>query len=218
MATVGYAGFVKNEVAMKQFNIPFTAEELTTQAAMCFGLPKDEVQYGVNLALNRLTGAEILRLAKGVYYRPERTVFGLVPISPAEAIYREYVETERGIIGYITGPTLYQKLGFTTQIPKYRYFATNAVGGRDKIIENAGVILRPPKAEVNDGNYRYLQVLDVIDNKDGVAFEVDDANRKLAETISRFELDFARLVGYAKVYYTQKVINTLVDVAARFVA
>jgi hypothetical protein len=214
MATAGYANFVRGEVASKQYNIPFTAEELTVQAAARFGLPKDEAQYGVNLALNRLTGAEILRLSKGVYYRPERTVFGLIPISPAEAVYREYVETDKGIIGYVTGPTLCQKLGLTTQMPKYRYFATNAVSGRDKFIEHAGVILRPPKAEVNDGNYRYLQVLDVIDNKDGVVFEVEDADGKFAETIKRFELDYARLIAYAKIYYKQKVINTLVNIAA----
>ena len=217
MSAVGYADFVRNEVAMRQFNILFTAEELTTQAAVRFCLPKDEVQYGVNLALNRLTGAEILRLNKGVYYRPERTVFGLVPISPAEAVYREYVETEKGIIGYVTGPTLCQKLGFTTQVPKYSYFATNKVGGRDKVIENAGVVLRQPRTEVNDNNYRYLQILDVIDNKDGVAFEIDDTNMRLAETIKRFQLDFAKLLGYAKVYYTQKVISALVEIATRLV-
>jgi hypothetical protein len=216
MATMGYADFVRNEVANKQINAPFTADELTTQAAVHFGLLKNEVRLGINLALKRLTGEEILRLSKGVYYRPKRNIFGLVPISLTERVYHEYVETDEGIIGYITGLTLCQKLGFTTQIPRYKYFATNAIDGRDKLIEDAGVILRPTKTKVSEENYRYLQILDVIDNKDGAPFEVEDVDGKLAKTIKRFELDYARLIGYAKMYYAQKVIAALINIAARY--
>jgi hypothetical protein len=211
----GYTEFIRGEVATRKINMPFTADEICSKAAARFGAPKNEIQYAVNVALNRMIGTEILRYQKGVYYKPKRTIFGLVPISPQETVYREYVETGDGVIGYLTGPALAQKLGLTTQMPRYQYYATNAVKGRERIVENANVVLRQPRTTVTADNYRYLQVLDVIDNKDGTAFEVADPEAVIYDAIERFGLDFGTLVGMAKLYYTQRVLAGLASAATR---
>ncbi|MDR3185207.1 MAG: hypothetical protein LBU04_00090 [Christensenellaceae bacterium] len=160
----------------------------------------------------------VLRYQKGVYYKPQQTIFGAVPLNPFESVYKQYVESKNGITGYMTGPTLCQKLGLTTQIPKYRFYASNYVTGREKLIINANVVLRPPRTEVTEGNFRYLQVLDIVDNKDGVAYETDDVIGKFNEIIRRFNLDFRRLVGMAKRYYPQKVVTVLINTAERSVS
>ncbi|MDR3293084.1 MAG: hypothetical protein LBT20_03150 [Clostridiales bacterium] len=213
---LSYSDYIRNEIAQKDWDCLFTAEEICAKTAERFGADKKKLKYTVNVILNRMTGTELLGYQKGVYYRPRKTLFGLVPINRAEAVYKEYVENENGVIGYVTGPTLFQKMGFTTQIPKYRFFASNKAV-REKVIESANIVLRPPKTVVNAENYRYLQLLDIIDNKDGVVFETDDAEERYCEVIQKYALDFGRLIGTAKRYYSQRVVDALVGVAVRSV-
>lgn len=215
MNQVGYAEFIRNGINARAVNQLFTAEEVCRETADNFDADKDKLQYTVNVILNRMIGAEILRYQKGVYYRPQRTVFGFVPLSPAEMVYKEYVEDGDEIIGYITGPTLCQKLGLTTQVPKQRFYATNKVKGREKIIDFANTVLRPGKTEITEGNYKYLQILDVIDDKDGTPHEVQDRDGKIIEIIDKFNLDYTKLLGTAKRYYPKKVVDRLVNMTIR---
>jgi hypothetical protein len=58
----------------------------------------------------------VVRYAKGQYYRPQSSRFGPLPLSEG-AILRT-LTTEEGVVSaYLTGATLYNQLGLTTQVP-----------------------------------------------------------------------------------------------------
>lgn len=77
------------------------------------GLATSEVSY--YKTLDRLEkGGHVIRLAKGLYYRPKKTRFGTVPIGE-EQIINHFISYNRGMmIGY----RMYVKKGLTTQISK----------------------------------------------------------------------------------------------------
>ena len=67
-------------------------------------------------ALNRMVvSGKIAKLAKGKYYKPEQTVFGT--LRPNEfQIVKDLLEDDGKIIGYLTGYSIYNQLGLTTQV------------------------------------------------------------------------------------------------------
>ena len=68
-------------------------------------------------ALERLQKKGIIRkLSKGIFYKPNVTVFG--ELKPREEdILRPYLYEDGKRIAYITGTSLYNQLNLTTQIP-----------------------------------------------------------------------------------------------------
>jgi hypothetical protein len=67
-------------------------------------------------ALNRMVdGGTIAKLSKGKYYKPEETVFGTLGPDRREVV-KDLLEKNGKLIGYLTGYSIYNELGFTTQI------------------------------------------------------------------------------------------------------
>ncbi len=66
-------------------------------------------------ALNRMVAAgKISKLSKGKYYKPEKTVFGDLQPNQRE-IVKDLLEVDRKIV-YLTGFSIYNQLGLTTQV------------------------------------------------------------------------------------------------------
>ncbi len=88
-------------------------------------------------ALERLcTQGVLIRLARGLYYRPAESRFGIVPISESEII-DHYIGSERGVV---IGYRLYNRLGLTTQVGKQVQILSSALDGEQKSIGNIHVI------------------------------------------------------------------------------
>lgn len=86
-----------------------------------------ETQYEPTLVkvLNRLVQqGDLERLSKGKYYKPKRTMFGLLKPSASE-IAKDLLERNGEIIGYITGTTAFAGMGLTTQIASSIVIGTN---------------------------------------------------------------------------------------------
>lgn len=67
-------------------------------------------------ALNRMTDSgKIIKLSKGKYYKPESTPFGNLQPNQSQ-IVKDLLESDGKIIGYLTGYSIYNQLGLTTQI------------------------------------------------------------------------------------------------------
>ena len=67
-------------------------------------------------ALNRMVeSGKIAKLSKGKYYKPESTPFGKLQPSQAQ-IVKDLMENDGKIIGYLTGYSIYNQLGLTTQV------------------------------------------------------------------------------------------------------
>ena len=152
-------------------------------------------------ALERLIKKEVIkRVSTGVFYKPKQTIFGeLMPRE--EELLKNYLFDNDKRIAYITGLSLYNKLGLTTQVPK-----TIKIASRDKrIFASIGNLKgKPVKSyiDVSDKNYYILEILDAL--KDFK--QIPDMDKKsglllLADRIKKWEKkDKTLLIKYALKY------------------
>ncbi|WP_041616152.1 DUF6088 family protein [Spirosoma linguale] len=80
-----------------------------------FNIQPDQTEAVIK-ALNRMvqTG-QLAKLSKGRYYKPENTPFG--PLLPdIREVVKDLLEDNGKIIGYLTGYSIYNQLGLTTQV------------------------------------------------------------------------------------------------------
>jgi len=75
--------------------------------------------------LNRMVASgKIEKLSKGKYYKPQSTVFGdLLP--EQNQIVKDLLENDGRLLGYITGYSFYNAMGFTTQVSNIIQIAKN---------------------------------------------------------------------------------------------
>jgi hypothetical protein len=152
-------------------------------------------------ALERLIKKDLIkRVSIGVFYKPKQTIFGeLMPRE--EELLKNYLFDNDKRIAYITGLSLYNKLGLTTQVPK-----TIKIASRDKrIFASIGNIKgKPVKSyiDVSDKNYYILEILDAL--KDFK--QIPDMDKKsglllLADRIKKWDKkDKTLLIKYALKY------------------
>lgn len=98
------------------------------------GKPVSEQSY--YKTLERMTKAgELVHLTKGMYYRPKKSRFGMVPISEKE-IVSHFTGTNRGLL---VGYRLYVNKGLTTQVSKNAEVLSVLVREHKKNISNVSV-------------------------------------------------------------------------------
>ncbi len=145
-------------------------------------------------AIERLIKKKVIkRVSTGVFFKPKKTIFG--ELMPREdELLKNYLFEKNKRIAYITGLSLYNKLGLTTQVP-----STIKIASRDKrIFASLGNLKgKPVKSyiDVSDKNYYVLEILDALkdfkqipdmDKKSGVLLLTDkiknwdDADKKIA--------------------------------------
>ncbi len=78
-------------------------------------------------ALNRLAASgKIVKLAKGKYYKPDQSPFG--ELSPNQyQVVKDLLERDGRIEGYLTGLSIYNTLGLTTQVSNTIQIGKNEV-------------------------------------------------------------------------------------------
>jgi len=112
-------------------------------------------------ALERLIKKEIIdRVSSGIFYKPKQTIFGALKPNEQELL-KTYLFEDGKRIAYITGVSLYNRLGLTTQVPKVIKIAC-----RDKrIFATVGSVKgKAVKSyvDVTDNNYCLLELLDAL--------------------------------------------------------
>lgn len=157
----------------------------------------DEEVYARNLAFHKLEEEKIIKLfKKDIYYKPKITPFGELGIDKELLIKREFlVDKANNVKGYITGPILWNEWNISTQIPNRKWISFNDIyekynnnifieidNERDSIVldnerdsielNDLRVKLLKPKTKITNNNYKLLQILDVINQKD----EIQDIN------------------------------------------
>lgn len=112
-------------------------------------------------ALNRLAKTnKIVRLSKGKYYKPEDSVFGSLKPS-LEQIVKDLLEKGDKIIGYLTGYSVYNKLGLTTQVGNTIQIGRNEIRSAFKR-EYYTISFVKQKNTITKENVPLLQILDAI--------------------------------------------------------
>ena len=74
-----------------------------------------------------------------------------------------------------------------------------------------GVIIRKPKIEINEENYKYLQLFDVLINKDNIKIEVDNEKEIIYKFIKDNKLEFEKIFEYANKINNLKPIKKLYE-------
>lgn len=172
---------------------------------------QESVLKNVNVILNRLKNEGIIKAEyKGVYYKPIISMFGEVPLNTNKLRKLKYLEDKDGNIkGYIVGAKLFNKLGLTTLVPNVTDIVTNECKYHKQYDERLRTYITKPKIEITNKNYRYLQFIDILDNKENIHIEVENADEILYKIIEECKLDFEKIIKYARETNNRKVLDKL---------
>lgn len=111
--------------------------------------------------LNRMVvSGKIAKLAKGKYYKPETTPFGNLEPNQHQVV-KDLLEDDGKTIGYLTGYSIYNQLGLTTQISNTVQIARNDIRpslNRDRY----SIKFVKQKNTITKENIPLLQLLDAI--------------------------------------------------------
>ena len=112
--------------------------------------------------LNRMVqSGKIDKLSKGKYYKPQESVFGTLLPEQYQIVKDLLEEDGRKRIGYITGYSIYNSLGFTTQVSNIIQIGTQHT--RPKLKRGRYTIsFIKQKNTINNENIPLLRLLDVI--------------------------------------------------------
>ncbi len=152
-------------------------------------------------AIERLLKKGIIKkLAKGTFYKPEQTIFG--ELKPDErAIIKPYLFKNGQRIAYITGISLYNQLGLTTQVPNQIKIASL----KKRIYINKGnVKAKPVKSyiDVTNTNFYLLGLLDALKDFNKIPdLNSSESVKRLTNLIVELEnKELQKLIKYALKY------------------
>jgi len=112
-------------------------------------------------AIERLIEKGVIkRVSTGIFYKPKQTIFGELKPNEQELL-KPYLFKNNKRIAYITGLSLYNRMGLTTQVPR-----NIKIASRDKrITVSVGNIKGNPVksyVDVTDENFSLLEILDAL--------------------------------------------------------
>lgn len=179
-------------------------------------IEKDKLNKNINVIINRIVKEDIIKMyAKGIYYQPIKNVFGEMPINKNKIIERKYLKDNNGRIkGYISGEKLFNRFGLTTQISNKLYIITNNCGKKNEYYNRfLNVLLKKSTIEINNENYLYLQLIDVLKNKKRIHVEANNADEIIYNYIEDNNLDFEKIIKYARETNNKKILEYLYEIA-----
>ena len=198
-------------------NEPIFIEEVKEYVMQFYNeTEKENVFNNVKAILNRLTKENIIKTAyKGIYYIPKVNIFGEMPLAIRNIIQYKYLVDKIGNVkGYITGAMLFNQVGLTTQVPNITDIATNECKNNNKYTNNyLNTTIRKPKIVVTTENYKYLQLFDLIENKDNINIEVENKDEVIYRFIKENELNFEKIIKYARETNCKKAIDQILVLA-----
>ncbi len=157
-------------------------------------------------AISRLVSDKQLeRFSKGKFYVPKKGLFGIRKPSDSELI-RSMLYKDGNLRGYVTGLSLYNQLGLTTQVPRTITVAYN--GGRQEkefgTIRIKTIVTRIP---IQKKDVKLLQYLDALkDIKKILDSDVNLSLKIIRRYISELsDSEQGRLVKLAQNYYSPQV-------------
>lgn len=191
-----------------QLGMPIFTEDIYAYVAQHIpGVQRSVVN--TNIARYAKINKDFVRYQKGIYYIAVNTPFGRSGIKYSELLKRKYLMDGDKVIGYETGPSYMNKMGLTTQMPADTFLATD----RTKGAEESGIVIVKPVTRINNENYRYLQFLDMLDNRMKVKIEADNYKDILRGYIDAHRLDFERLMFYARYYKNNRIYSGIAELA-----
>ncbi len=152
-------------------------------------------------ALNRMVDSgKITKLSKGKYYKAENTPFGKLQPNQAQVV-KDLLEENGKVTGYLTGYSIYNQLGLSTQVSNTIQIGKNQVRPNFKR-DRYSIAFVKQKNTITKENIPLLQILDAI----RYIKKIPDAN--IEGSCKRFLAIIKNL--------TDNEINTLVRLALKY--
>ena len=177
----------------------------------CENNDKENISKNINVILNRLKNEKIIKAEyKGIYYKPTQSIFGEVPLNINRVIELKYLMDRNGNIkGYMAGGKLFNDIGLTTQVPNVTEIVTNECKYHRQYDKNLKTYIIKPKITITNENYKYLQFIEVLENKGSINIEVENTNEILYEIILKYDLNFEKIIKYARETNNKKILDKL---------
>ena len=189
MKTTAYIAFTIDRLPK---GYVFTYADFTTEVSQ---------KEAVIKALNRMVASgKIAKLSKGKYYKPENTPFGKLQPNQSQVV-KDLLEENGKITGYLTGYSIYNQLGLTTQVSNTIQIGKNQVRPNFKR-ERYTIAFVKQKNTITKENIPLLQILDAI----RYIKKIPDAN---------IETSCKRFLAIIK-NLSETEVNTLVRLAIKY--
>lgn len=175
----------------------------------------DMSEGNIRQQIKRLSDAGLIkRYDTGIYFIPKKSIFKSgTQLSMQRVIEKKYLKDDDKRCGYITGVAFANQLGLTTQVAMECEVVTNKATKeyRETTLAKSRVIIRKPRVEVDEENYRILQFLDLIKDIDYYA-EVSKAEQqaRLTAYMKYYAMSFSDLEPYLQ-YYPDKIYKNLYE-------
>ena len=159
----------------------------------------DDIKYknkeSLRQEMKRLVDkGDIMRAYNGVYYVPYKTIFNTEgKMSIDKYIEKKYLIREGKRVGFLTGISLANMYGFTSQVPSSIEVSSNLASTRQRRLEIDGneIIVYSPVIDINDDNIGALQFLDLMQNLDKYSeIHGDELKNKLLEFVRKNDVNF----------------------------
>ena len=152
---MNYSKIIRNELRKFQTNEIILASKLYKER-----LHNQNVsETSFYKLLERMYKSEqLVKLSKGIYYIPNKTKFGVVPISDEEIISLYTNDNQGMVVGY----SLYNKLNLTTQISKKITILSSNVSNEIKNIRN--IEIKKVKMNYSKDYIKIIEMFEVLQN------------------------------------------------------
>jgi len=144
--------YITNKIERLPKGYVFTYADFTTEV---------DKKEAIIKALNRMVASgRLVKLSRGKYYKPETTPFGTLLPNQAQVV-KDLLEENRKISGYLTGYSIYNQLGLTTQVSNTIQIGKNETRPSFKR-ERYTIDFIRQKNTITKENIPLLQILDAI--------------------------------------------------------
>jgi len=210
MGQTGYGEHIAYIVRNLPYKTAIQTEDIAEQLAEKFTLSNGQTKSLTNVKLKRMADkGEIVRLQKGLYCHVKQTVFGK-GMPNIDQVFLQTLMVQNGTkIGYESGASLLNRLGLSTLIPRNIEITTNRY--KVKLPERCHIKLKKPTAVVTDGNWKYLQFIDMFERLSYMHMDAKNPEKLMLQYANRQQIDNLTLIFTARKYYTQKIVLPLID-------
>ncbi len=206
-----YAQYIVDYVINEPYNKPIFTEMVSLAVADKFNIDFKKAKGITNVNLKRIADAEeVERFQKGIYYKAKMTTFGKKKLNPDLMAIEILIKNGDDIIGYETGPSLFNKIGLTTQVPRNYFIATNLYAKQLKFGKN--VVVKKPAVSVGRDNFRYLQALDIIAGLDKIPIDASEPIKIIKNFINENNVDKDKIILTARQHYNDNVLKQTIDI------
>ncbi len=211
-----FSKYIADSINHITYGTPIYPDDIANNLVREFNINTKQAKKIVNVNLKRnVDNQKLERFQRGIYYKAQQTPFGKTKLNPNSMAFKIYINRNNEIIGYETGPSFLNKIGLTTQNARNKYFATNVYQAhRCRVDKKLNVVIRKPPIKVTADNYKYLQLLDAIENRDNITIDINCPEKVILNYIKKNNLDLMRLIYLARKYYKNDVLIRVIDIVA----